>query len=114
MKLQKIVVSLSLAVRTGQDKLDAEVRNGYVSDLMSDVIAHAKERELWITLQTHVNIAAVAGMKGLAGIVLVQGREPEQDTVEKAGKEGIPILVTKMSAFETAGRLYNILNAEEV
>lgn len=114
MKLKKIVERLELEVRSGSDKLDTEVRNGYVSDLMSDVIAHAKERELWITLQTHVNIAAVAGMKGLAGVILVQGREPEQDTVEKAGKEGIPLMVTKMPAFEIAGRLYNILNAEEI
>lgn len=114
MKLKKIVELLDLEVRSGSDKLDGEVSSGYASDLMSDVIAHARERQLWITLQTHVNIAAVAGMKGLAGVILVQGREPERDTVEKAGKEGIPIMVTKMPAFEIAGRLYNILNAEEV
>ena len=81
---------------------------------MSDVIANAKESKLWITVQTHENTAAVAGMKSLAGVILGQGREPEQDTVEKAGKEGIPILVTKMPAFEIAGKLYNILNAEKV
>lgn len=114
MKLNEIVERLNLEVRSGSDKLDVEVRSGYVSDLMSDVIAHAQERQLWITLQTHVNTAAVAGMKGLAGVILVQGREPEQDTVEKAGKEGIPLLVTKMPAFEIAGKLYNILNAEKV
>ena len=114
MKLNKIVERLNLEVRSGPDKLDIEVSSGYVSDLMSDVIAHAKEQELWITLQTHVNIVAVAGMKGLAGVILVQGREPERDTVEKAGKEGIPILITKMPAFEIAGKLYNILNAEKV
>ena len=114
MRLREIAARLGLEVKSGEDKLDAEVRNGYVSDLLSDVIAHAQELELWITLQTHLNIVAVASMKGLAGIVLVQDRKPEPDVVEKADKEGIPILVTKMPAFAIAGKLYNILNAEEV
>ena len=49
---------------------------------------------------------AVAAHKGLCGIILVQGRDPEKDTVAKAEEEGIPIMVSSLSAFELVGRLY--------
>jgi len=51
---------------------------------------------------------AVAVLQSLAGIILVGGRQPEEDTLERANKEQIPILTTKLSAFEIAGRLYEL------
>jgi len=60
MTLGEVVKALNLEVRTGQDQMDREVRGGYVSDLLSDVIAGAKEGDLWVTLQLHQNIVAVA------------------------------------------------------
>jgi predicted transcriptional regulator len=69
-----------------------------------------KEGNLWITRQTHQNIVAVASLKDLAGIVLVQGKEPDADALEKASKEGIPILVTELSSFNVAGKLYTLLS----
>jgi hypothetical protein len=76
--------------------------------LLSDVIANAAEGDLWITLQTHVNIVAVASMKELSGIVLVNGREPADEARQKAETEGIPMMVSKLSAFELAGRLHKL------
>ncbi len=108
MKLSDLVHGLSLEVRSAHDSLDCEVTGGYSSDLLSDVIAHAVEGDLWITLQTHVNVVAVASMKGLCGVVLVNGREPAQETIEKAEAEGVPILLSKLPAFELAGRLHQL------
>ncbi|HWR71782.1 MAG TPA: serine kinase, partial [Nitrospirota bacterium] len=79
---------------------------GYASDLLSDVLAHAGEGSVWVTLHIHQNIVAVASHKDLAGIVLVQGRQPEKDTIAKAEEEGIPVLVSQLPAFELIGRLY--------
>ena len=106
MNLKEIVKSLELQVRTGADRLDQEITRGYASDLMSDVMAHAGEGDLWITLQTHQNVVAVAVMKSLAGIILVNGREPQEDTVQKAEAESLPVMVTRLPAFELIGRLY--------
>ena len=108
MKLQDIVKELDLDVKSGQSKLDVDVSRGYVSDLMSDVIANTKKDDLWITLQVHINIVAVATMKELAGIILINNRQPEAETLEKAKGENIPILVSKLPAFELAGRLYKL------
>jgi hypothetical protein len=106
MRLREIVDAMGLTVKTGDGLLDQEVRGGYASDLMSDVMANADEGDLWVTLQIHQNIVAVAVMKSLAGIVLINGREPEAETVQKAETEGIPIMVTDMPAFELVGRLF--------
>jgi len=106
MTLREIVEKLQLTVKTGASLLDREVKGGYVSDLMSDVMANAGEGALWVTLQIHQNIVAVAVMKSLAGIVLINGRDPEPETMQKAEAEGVPIMVTDMPAFELAGRLF--------
>jgi len=106
MKLRDLVKEFGLEVKTGSGLLDREVASGYVSDLLSDVLAHADEGTLWVTLHIHQNIVAVASHKDLAGIILVQGRQPETDTIAKAEEEGIPVLVSSLSAFELVGRLY--------
>jgi len=108
MNLKDIVQKLGLEVRVGWDALATEVRGGYASDLLSDVIAHGREGDLWVTLQTHYNTVAVASMKGLAGIVLVNGREPDADTLQKAREETIALLVSSLPAFELVGRLYGL------
>ena len=95
-----------LETRAGKGHLDEEVTGGYASDLLSDVIAHSRKGNLWVTIQTHPNIVAVATMKELAGIILTGGREPDPETLQKAEEEGIPILVSPVFTFELVGRLY--------
>ena len=56
--------------------MERTVEGGYVSDLLSDVIAGAQEGDLWVDLQIHQNIVAVAVLKDLAGILIVGGRNP--------------------------------------
>jgi hypothetical protein len=101
-----------LEVRSGQDRLYTEIRGGYVGDLLSDVIANGKEGDLWITRQIHQNIVAVASLKDLAGIILIRGAEPAADTLEKAVREKIPMLLSNLSAFEAAGRIYQLIEAD--
>lgn len=108
MKLSEIVETLNLEVVTASRKLDNEVKRGYVSDLLSDVMANSEKGDIWVTLQIHQNIVAVATLKGLSGIVLVNGRCPDEETTQKAEAEGIPILVSMLSAFEVVGRLYKL------
>jgi hypothetical protein len=108
LKLSDLVEKLQLDIKTGAARLDVAVNRGYASDLMSDVMANAAEGDLWVTLQTHQNIVAVAVMKALAGIILVNGREPEEETVRKAEAEEVPILISRMPAFELVGRLFEM------
>ncbi len=93
------------------DAQERRVTGVYVSDLLSDVLAHARQGDVWITLQTHVNVVAVAAMKELAAIVTIQGRKPDAETLRKAAEERVPILTTPLSTFEAAGRLYTRVGA---
>jgi hypothetical protein len=108
MRLSELAGILELEMRAAAGCADREVRGGYASDLMSDVMANAEEGDVWVTLQTHVNIVAVAAMKELAGVILVKGREPEAETVSKAEEKEVPILVSPLPAFELIGRLYEL------
>lgn len=107
MKLSRIIDEFGLEVKTGGAS-DTEVRGGYASDLISDVLANACEGDLWITLQTHQNTIAVASMKDLAGIVLVNERQPEPDTLKKAAQENVPLLISTLGTFELVGKLYQL------
>ncbi|TEU07324.1 MAG: serine kinase [Candidatus Aminicenantes bacterium] len=110
MKLKEIVEKLQLKVLTARDKLDEEVTGGYTSDLLSDVIANSKQGNLWITLQTHQNTIAVAKLKDLAGIIIVNNREPDEETLAKAKEENVPLLCSEEMAFEVSGKLYELIN----
>ncbi len=108
MTLEEIVRKLEMEVKTSAENLSRTVTAGYASDLLSDVMAHAEKDYLWVTLQLHQNIVAVAVLKELAGIVIVSGREPQQETLTKAEEEGVAILVTELPGFEVVGRLYQL------
>jgi len=108
MILSELVEQLDLKVYTGRNELQRKIRGGYASALLSDVIAHGQKDHLWVTLQIHPNIIAVAVLKELTAIVLVNDREPAAETIERAEKERVPIFGTSLSAFEFVGRVYGL------
>ena len=110
MKLAEVVDKLQLKVLTGREGLEREVTGGYVCDLISDVMANSRTGQLWITIQNHVNVVAVASLRELAGVVLIRGRAPVEDALAKAEGEGLPLLQTDLEAFEICGRLHGLLH----
>jgi hypothetical protein len=108
MKLEAIARQLELEVHSAPDKLDADVTGGYACDLLSYVMAKGKTGALWITVQGHPNIVAVASLIGLAGIIVAEGAKVEPATIEKAEQESVPILTTPLPAYEVAGRLWEL------
>ena len=108
MTLREIVEKLDLEIKSAQDQIDNEVSGGYASDMLSDVIANSKEGDIWITFQTHLNIIAVASLHNLAGIIIVQGRVPEEEVFTAAEEKEIPVLLTKDTTFEIISKLYEL------
>ena len=109
MTVKTIIEELGLELKTADVDLTSEVTGCYVSDLLSDVIANSKEGELWITLQIHPNIIAVATLRDLSGIILVNNRQPEPETLRKAIEEKIPLITTRLPTFQLAGKLYKLI-----
>ncbi len=108
MTVKEMAERAELEVLVGADGLDFEVTGGYAADLLSTVMANAKEGNVWVTWHVHPNIVAAALIVKLAAIILVSGRQPEQETVQKAQQEGVPILVSSLPAFEIIGRLHGM------
>jgi len=85
------------------------INDGYVSDLLSDVMGNAKENSVWITIMNHLNVIAVASLAGLSAIVFSKSIVPDKMVIDKANEEGICLISSSLSTFELAGRFYNLL-----
>ncbi len=108
MTVKEMAERAELEVLVGADGLDVEVTGGYAADLISTVMANAKQGNVWVTWHLHPNIVAAALIVQLSAIILVSGRQLEQETVQRARQEGVPILGSSLPAFEIIGRLHGM------
>ena len=90
---------------------DRQVRAGFTSDLLSNVMANAAEDCLLVTIQAHKNTAAVASLVGAAGILICSSRTVPADFVQACTTEGIWLLRSTLDQFEASGILYRLLEA---
>ncbi|MCX8021213.1 MAG: DRTGG domain-containing protein [Syntrophorhabdaceae bacterium] len=109
MKVRELVSTLNLEVLTKKSDLEREIKGGYVSDLLSDVIANMGESYVWVTIQRHINILGVAKLKDVAAIVIPRNLTVGEEVIERAEEENIPILRTEKGAFEIVGLIFNAL-----
>lgn len=80
--------------------LEAQIKSAYVGDLLSWVMANAEDGCAWITIQTHVNIVAVATLLEMACIIIPEGAEIESSALDRAILEDIPVFQTPLTAYE--------------
>ena len=91
---------------------DVKVTGAYTSDLLSDVMAHAKDGGALITIQAHRNTVAVASLVNISVIVICNSRPLPEDMLEAAKDEGIAVIRTKENQFTVSGRIWNLFNQE--
>lgn len=84
------------------DVSGAEASCAYVGDLLSDVMGHAGDGSVLITVQNHLNTIAVCTLVGIRVIVACHGRPIPPDMAEAANREGVAIVVTQMSQYAAA------------
>lgn len=107
-KLDDIVKKLDLKVLTTESDLNRRISSVYCCDLLSWVMANGKKDCLWITVQTHTNIVAVASLLELAAIIIPSGISVDPKTLEKAIQEDVVLLSSQAGAFELSGLLYEM------
>jgi ferredoxin len=106
MTVKDLVERFGLQVVAGDKGLDRQVEDGYSGDLLSEIMANAPEGCVWLTIQGHQNTVAVAVLREMAAIIITGGQSPDDETLQKANQENIPILLWPDSAYQLAGRLY--------
>jgi UDP-N-acetylmuramoylalanine-D-glutamate ligase len=104
MTVEEIVKALGLQVITAGE-IGREVTGGYASDLLSCVMAKAQVGNIWVTLQAHPNVVAVASLLGLAAVIISEGIKPDHETVERAKENGVTLLGSPQTTFAVVGRL---------
>jgi hypothetical protein len=109
MNLQQIIDQLNLSVLTeARDFAVITPTGGYSSDLLSCVMAGARKGYLWITLQAHLNIVAVAALNEVAAIIITENAQPDAASIEKANQQGVILLATSQPTYEINGKLWEL------
>ena len=109
MDLQRIIDHFNLTVLTEpRDFSSMMTTGGYSSDLLSCVMAGAKKGNLWLTLQAHLNIVAVAALTEVAAVIITENAQPDIATIAKANQQGIVLLSTSQSTYEINGQLWEM------
>lgn len=111
MKPYLLIESLNLKVYA--KGRDFEIKNGYTCDLLSVVMANCPENSIWVTVQRHINIVAVASLREIRAIIISQGISPEENIIEKSEEEGIWLLGTNDDSFTVSGKIYSLLKDEK-
>ncbi len=88
---------------------DREVTGVYIGDLLSWVMGRATSGDAWITIMSNRNIAAVATLADTACVILAEGVQPDEGVAELAEQKGINLLLSSVSAYDTALRLRDAL-----
>lgn len=89
---------------------DREVTGAYACDLLSRVMAGCREGDAWITVQTHLNVIAVATLSEPSCIIIPEGIKVQEETIRKAGEGNIALLASEMKAYEICWKIHRLLS----
>ena len=105
MKVSDLISLIEAKNLTPDASTDRDVTCGYVCDLLSWVMAHGEEGMAWVTVQTHLNVVAVAALSEMACVILPEGILMEQESIDKANAEDMCVLSSPLTAYEICGRM---------
>jgi hypothetical protein len=109
MTLKEIIAQLDLTVLTSSDDLEAiKPDGGYASDLLSCVVAGAEPGNIWVTLQAHMNVVAVAALREVSAVIITENAQPDIDVIEKAKEQGVTLLSTREPSYQVVGKLWEL------
>jgi hypothetical protein len=79
-----------------------EITSVYVCDLLSWVMSHGQPGTVWITVQTHENVLAVASLHDFSCVLLPENIEPSSDFLNTANEKDITVLTAPCSSYGAA------------
>ncbi len=84
---------------------DRDVEGGYIGDLLSWVMGRAAASNVWLTIMTNMNIAAVAQLSDVSAVLICEGARPDDNVIATAKEKGVNILLTDDTAYNTAVKI---------
>lgn len=77
-----------------------EIETVVAGDLLSFIMGSDSEGAVWVTIQTHLNVAAVAVLKDIPLIIIASGREPAEDLIARCRDENIAVITAEGSIYD--------------
>ena len=106
MTIRELMEKTGMQLLTPDVSMDREVATGYSCDLLSWVLAHGQAGMAWITVQTHLNVIAVAMLMDMACVIIPEGIDLDEATLQKAIEEEVPVFSSEKTAYELCGMMY--------
>ncbi|MEF9960952.1 MAG: hypothetical protein RR448_07375 [Niameybacter sp.] len=106
MEIKEVQAILDAKVCIGEEQLEANVHAACGCDLMSDVLAFAKEKVLLLTGLVNPQVIRTAEMLDIKAIVFVRGKSPTEDMITLAKQKHIVLLSTHYPLYLACGKLY--------
>jgi len=107
MTTNKLAEELGLVRLSGTE--DRVIASCYISDMLSRVLGGCTTDGVLITVQTSLNMVAVAVMTEAACVILPEGLTISDSVAEKANEEDLTIYSSKETAFELATKIAKLL-----
>ncbi|MDI3509007.1 MAG: hypothetical protein PWP55_1199 [Clostridiales bacterium] len=108
MTVGQLAEKLNMDIIAGTGALNKEIEGCYCCDLLSWVMAHARPGNVWVTVQTHANVVAVAILADISCIIIPESIVVDKDTIARAEQHNIPVLSSPLSTYAIAGRLHDL------
>ena len=105
-KLSEIRELLDANLLVGDNKLNISVSGCCAGDLMSDILRGATEGTVLVTGLNNIQVIRTAVIVGVAAVILVRNKEPDETLITHARKHDLPLLSTPYTMFSACGRLY--------
>ncbi|ADL68634.1 DRTGG domain-containing protein [Thermoanaerobacterium thermosaccharolyticum] len=105
----KDILNSEFTLVAGSGGIEKEISNVYVCDLLSFVMSHVKSGSAWITIQTHVNVVAVALMTEISCIIICEGEKLDENAKVKADEENIPVISFSGTSYDAAIKLSEMI-----
>lgn len=107
MTLGQLLESRDLKLLSALPDASREVTGGVCCDLLSWVMAKGQRGMAWVTVQTHMNVIAVASLHEFSCIIVSEGNKMQPDALKKAEEEGIAVFGTGLSSYEVCCLLHS-------
>ncbi|MEG1602088.1 MAG: serine kinase [Cloacibacillus sp.] len=85
---------------------ERDITEAIAGDLLSFIMGVAREGAAWVTIQAHLNVAAVAVLKDLPIIIIAAGRKAPDDLLERCNTENITVLSVPESLYEVCAKMH--------
>lgn len=106
MTIREIAERIDAVVYAEPDQMDEDLNGAFGSDMMSDVLAFAENRDVLLTGLLNPQIVRTAHMLDMRCIIIVRGKSASEEIKRLAAENDIVLLETPLTMFEASGKLY--------